>query len=148
MYNPRTKPRGESRDHHEARKLDLNIRFKNNSGNCPPELFDSTAREAAKKVADVRREMNKGTQVRRFYDELVMWEEKVRQNPERFDEYLPFIRMLKAKAAYAKGRKLVDTVFVELLEQIIDSVNSFGDLRTAKLFFEAFLGFYKVEKGD
>jgi len=134
MYNPRT--------------LELEILFKNDSGNCPPELFDTMARKAAKKVADVRREMNKGTQIRRFYDELVMWEEKVRQNPERFDEYLPFIRMIKAKAAYAKGRKLVDTVFVELLEQIIDSVNSFGDLRTAKLFFEAFLGFYKVEKGD
>ncbi len=148
MYNPRTNPRSGSRSHQEPRTLDVNICFKNDRGNIPSNLFDTTARKAAKKVADVKREMNKGTQVRRFYDELVMWEEKVRQNPERFDEYLPFIRMLKAKAAYAKGRKLVDTVFVELLEQIIDSVHGLSDLRTAKLFFEAFLGFYKVEKGD
>jgi len=148
MYNPRTNPRGGSQSHQASRTLDLNIFFRNDMGNIPSELFDTTARKAAKKVADVRREMNKGTQIRRFYDELVMWEEKVRQNPKRFDEYLPFIRMLKAKVAYAKGRKLVDSVFVELLEQIIDSINNFGDLRTAKLFFEAFLGFYKVEKGD
>jgi len=77
-----------------------------------------------------------------------MWEEKVRQDEKKFDDYLPFIRMLKAKAAYAEGRKLVDGAFVDLIEQAIDFIKSAADLRTAKLFFEAFMGFYKLEKGD
>ncbi len=111
-----------------------------------PALFDETAQRAAKQVANCGLQMNKTTQLRRFYDELVMWEEKVRQNPGKFDEYLPFIRMLKAKAAYAEGRKLVDGAFVDLLRQTLDFAKSADDLRIAKLFLEAFLGFYKQER--
>ncbi len=132
----------------ERRSLGTTIRFTNEEGKIDADLFDKTASNAAKTVARCRREQNKSTQLRRFYDELVMWEEKVRQNPEKFDEYLPFIRMLKAKAAYAEGRKLVDGAFVDLIEQTINFVKNAADLRTAKLFFEAFMGFYKLEKGD
>ncbi|HIE54506.1 MAG TPA: type III-A CRISPR-associated protein Csm2, partial [Chromatiaceae bacterium] len=54
----------------------------------------------------------------------------------------------KAKAAYAKGRKLVDGAFLDLLDQTADSIKTVEDLRIAKLFFEAFMGFYKLKKGD
>ncbi|HHH38162.1 MAG TPA: type III-A CRISPR-associated protein Csm2 [Sedimenticola sp.] len=134
---------------HDARRsLGMKIRFRTDDAKIDPDLFDRTAKAAAVTVANCGRDRNKGTQLRRFYDELVMWEEKARQNNERFDEYLPFIRMLKAKAAYAEGRKLVDGAFVDLLEQAVDAVGSADDLRVIKLFFEAFLGFYKLEKGD
>lgn len=124
------------------------ISFRNSEGKIEPDLFDKTAKGVAKVIASTDRSKNKSTQLRRFYDELVMWEEKVRQNPGKFEENLPFIRMLKAKAAYAQGRKLVDCTFVDLVEQTIDFIKSADDLRIAKLFFEAFLGFYKLEKGD
>ena len=136
------KPRNERRD------LGFTIGFRNDAGKIDADLFDKTAVKAAKTVADCRREQNKSTQLRRFYDELVMWEEKIRQAPNKFDEYLPFVRMLKAKAAYAEGRKLVDGAFVDLIEQMIDFIKNVDDMRVAKLFFEAFLGFYKLEKGD
>lgn len=143
-----TRHRGGDRHSHDSHRLGFEITFRTGNGTIEPGLFDSTAKRAAKSVADCRREHNKSTQLRRFYDELVLWEEKVSQNTAKFDEHLPFIRMLKAKAAYAQGRKLVDPAFVELVEQTIDSVKNADDLRVAKLFLEAFMGFYKLEKGD
>lgn len=136
------------RPRQERRSLGMTIRFTTEDGKIDPELFDRTASSIARVVAQGKREHNKSTQLRRFYDELVMWEEKVRSNKDKFDEYLPFIRMIKAKAAYAEGRKLVDGAFVDLLDQTIDFIRSAEDLRIAKLFFEAFMGFYKLEKGD
>ncbi|GAB4362752.1 MAG: type III-A CRISPR-associated protein Csm2 [Methylohalobius crimeensis] len=127
------------------RSLDMNIQFRNDNGKIHPDLFADTAETAAKRIAQSKG-TNKSTQLRRFYDELVMWEEKAQQNEEKFDEYLPFVRMLKAKAAYAEGRKLVDGAFVDMLGQMIDFVQTVNDLRVAKLFFEAFQGFYKLER--
>lgn len=149
MNHRGNKKHGGGKPRKERRTLGFSIRFRNEAGKIDIDLFDNTARKAAKTVADSKRDINKSTQLRRFYDELVMWEEKARQNPEEgIDEYLPFIRMLKAKAAYAEGRKLVDGAFVDLMEQTIDSIKTLDDLRVAKLFLEAFLGFYKLEKGD
>ena len=116
-------------------------------GALRPELFDTTAQKAAKAVAgDGRNPANKPTQLRQFYDELVMWEEKARANRDRFDEFLPFVRMLNAKAAYAAGRRHVDQNFVALIGHCVGQVDSYETLRNFKLFFEAFLGFYKLER--
>ncbi len=92
--------------------------------------------------------VNKHSQLRRFYDELCMWEEKVSRQPDKFDEYLPFIRMLNAKAAYAEGRKLVDRTFVDLLRHTLQEVSSPKAMTTCKYFWEAFMGFYKQERQD
>lgn len=111
-----------------------------------PELFNSKAKQAAKDVRGNDDKVNKPTQLRRFYDELCMWEEKVTGQREKFDEYLPFIRMLNAKAAYAEGRKLVDRTFVNLLQQTLAEVKDAETLTICKLFWEAFMGFYKQER--
>lgn len=107
------------------------------------ELFNSKAQDAARTIASVSGDRNKATQIRRFYDELVLWESRTAQQPGKFDEYLPFIRMLNAKAAYAEGRKLVDRTFVNLLKQTLAEVKDAETLTTCKLFWEAFMGFYK-----
>lgn len=117
------------------------------NGALDPELFNTVAHQIAKTVAgDDRNQKNKPTQLRQFYDELVMWEEKTRQDEQRFLEYLPFIRMLNAKAAYAKGRNHVDQNFVDLVSHCVGQVKSPATLRNFKLFFEAFMGFYKLYK--
>jgi len=123
----------------------LNIRF---SKPLDAELFNGIAKQAAQAVSAADRNRNKTTQLRRFYDELCMWEEKVARQPEKFDEYLPFIRMLNAKAAYAEGRKLVDRTFVDLLAQTLRETTSAETFATCKLFWEAFMGFYKQERGN
>lgn len=110
------------------------------------ELFNSQAQQAAQAISRADGQRNKSTQLRRFYDELVLWETRVSQQPEKFDEYLPFIRMLNAKAAYAEGRKLVDDGFVRLLQHTLMEVKGAESLTTCKLFWEAFMGFYKQER--
>lgn len=119
-----------------------------NFSEITPELFDTIAERCAKSVAgdNPRSQTNKPTQLRRFYDEVVMWENKVNTYPDKFDQYLPFIRMLNAKVAYAKGRKLVDDNYVTLLSHCLSQVNTAQDMRVFKLFIEAFMGFYKVER--
>lgn len=111
-----------------------------------PELFNGIARTAAKEVASGGDRVNKATQLRKFYDEIVLWDNKVLLHPEKFDEYLPFIRMLNAKVAYAEGRKLVDHHFVNLLNHGLKQVVCAETLHTFKLFMEAFMGFYKQER--
>ena len=92
-YQNQRRPGGRPRQ--ERRSLDMTIRFTNEDGKIDADLFDKTAKRVATIVANKsdRRasQLNKSTQLRRFYDELVMWEEKVRQNADKFDEYLPFI---------------------------------------------------------
>ena len=111
------------------------------------DLFDEVAKATAETIAGTQvSNANKSTQLRKYYDEIIMWEQKIRQNPEKYPEYLPFIKMLNAKVAYAKGRKLVDDNFVSLMRHCTaqiqeDDIQSFY---TFKLFFEAFMGFYKM----
>ena len=111
-----------------------------------PELFNSIAKHAAKEVASGGERVNKATQLRKFYDEIVLWDNKVMLHPEKFDQYLPFIRMLNAKVAYAEGRKLVDHNFVKLLHDGLKQVICADTLHIFKLFMEAFMGFYKQER--
>ncbi len=108
-----------------------------------PDLFSDIAKRAAEEVASGGDRINKSTQLRKFYDEIVLWDNKVLMHPEKFDEYLPFIRMLNAKVAYADGRKLVDFRFVNLVNNGLKQVICPETLHTFKLFMEAFMGFYK-----
>ena len=136
------------RNDSEMRKLCLEVVLVPPEGQpLAPALFDRIAEEAAKVIAQ---DKTKTSQLRRFYDELLRWEAKVNDgDPEgakgRLREHLPFIRMMNAKAAYAKGRKLVGASFVALLRRCLEQVNDDPDaLRNSRLFFEAFMGFYKL----
>lgn len=91
------------------------------------------------------KEMNKPTQMRRFFDELTLWHQRSREcTDEQFNALLPRIKMLKAKAAYAKGRKHVDENFFEMVKRMVDPLSNKKELERAKLFFEAVLGFSKM----
>ena len=116
-------------------------------GSLAPDLFDDVADKAAQIVAN---EGTKPSQLRRFYDELLRWDERVHHgDPEgakdRLRRHLPFIRMMNAKAAYAKGRNLVGASFVDMLRRCLEQVNDEPDaLHNFRVFFEAFMGFYKL----
>ena len=107
-------------------------------------LFDVVAKQVAKTLADQKN--NKPTQLRRFYDEICMWSERVEANEEKFGEFLPFIRMLNAKAAYAQGRQLVDPNFVKLMRDGLAQVKDAKTMKYFKLFMEAVMGFYKEQR--
>lgn len=110
------------------------------------ELFDTIADNTARVIANPQsRDHNKSTQLRGFYDEILMWEQKTRSlSQEQFDEVLPLIRMINARVAYAKGRNLVDQNFFDLVRHCLQQVNSPATMRNCKLFMEAFMGFFKV----
>lgn len=112
------------------------------------DLFDEVANETAICIANsISRDANKSTQLRKYYDELCMWDQKIKQDPQKYTEYLPLIKMLNAKVAYANGRKLVDDNFVKLMRHCLGQLNEKQvSFQTCKLFFEAFMGFYKMHK--
>ncbi len=106
-----------------------------------PELFSQTAEEWAKKCSG---KINTNTQIRRFYDELILWNEKC-TTQQIFQENLPYIRMIKSKIAYAKGRDIIDANYKALMDGIINAIqgNNVKTLKNAKLFLEAFTGYFK-----
>lgn len=122
--------------------LKENINFEN----LDPNLFSAVAQDAAEKVNEGK--ANKRTQLRRFYDELTMWSDRVEQvkredQPGKYQEWAPFIKMLKAKVVYAQGRGHVDKTFTALFSRCLDEIKDPKTLRHAKLFLEAFMGFYR-----
>ena len=122
--------------------------------NITVDLFSSTPKKYAeictrpknKKGRDDSK-LNKGTQLRRFYDEFVMWTERS-ETDEKFKENLPFIYMIQSKVSYAVGRELVDENYKNMMCNIINGIkeNNPKTLKNAKLFLEAFMGFFKELK--
>ena len=132
--------------------LDFNVK------NLTPELFDKTAENWAKRIAfesdengnilkdsrgTERLSKNMPTQLRRFYDELVMWDERGAKPNSDFNSILPFVYMMKSKVAYARGRGNVDKTFQNFINKMIGQITDQKTLNNAKLFMEAMMGFYK-----
>lgn len=133
--------------------------------NLQNDLFSKVAKEKAFEIfqggLDQRgtQSKNKSTQLRKFYDELCMWSDKVHANIKlekdqksesvrevRYTQCAPFIKMMNAKVAYAKGRGHVDESFEAMFSHCITTISNAETLKHAKLFMEAFMGFYKAQE--
>jgi CRISPR-associated protein Csm2 len=112
----------------------------------PPKLFSDIAERVAQEVSPggERAQKNKPSQLRRFYDEFLLLQQRVGRDEQRFKQTEPFIQMLKAKVAYAKGREKVDVNFEAVLKHVIDNCGDAASLLNGKYFLEAFMAFYKV----
>lgn len=109
----------------------------------PADLFDSLAKSVAEELNKAKDKFNKPTQIRRFYDELVGWQQRINGNEAEFKKYEAFIRMMNAKVAYAKGRELVDANFECWFTAANKATTSAKALDHFRLHFEAVLGFLK-----
>lgn len=107
------------------------------------DTFDGQARTAASIVARGR-PRNRPSQLRRFYDEVIHWEQSCRDD-ESVRRNLPMIRMLRAKVVYSRAREHVNEDYEALIGHLLDQVADRKTLRNARLFLEAFTGFYKAE---
>lgn len=117
-----------------------------NLTNLTKELFDEIANKCAETISFTPKStVNQSTQIRRFYDELVMWNNRA-DSDEKFTEVLPFVYMIKSKVAYAKGRDNVDSTFQDFINKTINQINDRKTLNNAKLFMESVMGFYKQYK--
>lgn len=129
------------------------------------DLFDKTAEQIAKALNEPikrsfdkheKREVdkpaksaNKSTQIRRFYDDVLGWEEQlVSKNYQNYNELLPLIKMLNSKVAYAHARDNVDDQFRDFINHCIRQLKTDQPqtFKHFKLLFEAVLGFMKVRK--
>jgi len=112
-----------------------------------PTLFSIRAEELAQQLAkdhdDSRKKTNKRTQIRKFYDEVLRLDSTVKTKPNEWDNVLPLVHMLIAKAAYAKGRELISDNFVNFIRDSISQISEREDLTVFANFFEAFMGFYR-----
>lgn len=107
-----------------------------------PELFSTIAEELARSFSQ-EKNRNKGTQVRKFYDEVLRLNSRVRAKRENWANIVPYVNMIIAKAAYAEGRNLVTQDFLAFIKKAVSQVKTPEDLDVFTTFFEAFMGFYK-----
>jgi CRISPR-associated protein Csm2 len=109
-----------------------------------PTLFSTIAEERASTVyKSGGREANRRSQLRKFYDEVLRLNTLVKTNPADWDNILPFVNMLIAKAVYAQGRNKVSEDFVRMIKEGITQVQKKDDLEIFANFFEAFMGYYR-----
>lgn len=116
-----------------------------------PELFSSKADALAKKIFEEgNNRTNKPTQIRKFYDEVLRFDGMLKTNPNDFENILPYLKMLNAKAAYAMGRDLVSKGFKDFISASLSHINDKDDFDAFAGLFEAFMGYYKFydEKGE
>ncbi len=109
-----------------------------------PNLFSTIAEEMARTIGQEDRRKNKGTQLRRFFDELVRINTRAQSEGDDWHLTHPLVHMMVAKTAYAQGRGLITESFVNLMRDGIAQVNDRDDLQVFTNFLEAFMGFYKV----
>lgn len=116
-------------------------------GVIDPELFSTTAEALARKVNQERLasrdKANKPTQLRKFFDEVNRYKGMTQASPDEFASFLPYIKMLNAKAAYAAGRDLIGATFKDFINDSLKQVQDRKDFELFCAFFEAFLGYYK-----
>jgi len=105
-----------------------------------PDLFSKTAEKLAVEFS-ADEKFNRRSQVRKFYDEVQRLNTLAKN--ESWDDILPYIHMLIAKAAYAQGRKLVTEDFVNFIKKSIEQIEARKDLEVFSNLFEAFMGFYR-----
>ncbi len=114
-----------------------------------PTLYSSKAEALSKELAgeceNSRRRLNKRTQIRKFYDEVVRLDMAARTREQDWENILPLVHMVIAKAAYARGRELVSDNFVKFIRSSIEQVKEPQDLNVFVNFFEAFVGFYRMD---
>jgi len=118
------------------------------------ELFNKTAEGWAEKIGADKKTGVQNTQMRKFYDKVLELNEKAKNaDKEEFEtEVLPFVKMLNSQVAYASqrssgGGKIVNSVFVAMINSCVNQIDKKKDLDTFKLFFEALIGFHKALDG-
>lgn len=116
-----------------------------------PDLFSTKAEVLAKSIyREGTGKSNKPTQIRKFYDEVLRFQGILKINPAEFDNILPYLKMLNAKAAYAMGRDLVSKGFKDFITNSLNQIKDKDDFDVFAGLFEAFMGYYKYydEKGE
>jgi len=130
--------------------------------NIRPELLDTEARDLGNAFANKNKRYDyyiSSNQLRRYYNDVKELQAKIEkhlkdnkdsQNSELLKEFLPLIKMLKAKVAYGRrpgAKDRVSRTFQETMDACIDLIKSPRDFQTFVLFFESIVGYYYAVEG-
>lgn len=123
------------------------IQFVRSDDTIDPKLFSDHAEAMAvtvkKDYESSREKLNRRSQIRKFYDEIIRLESIIENRPAAWDIVIPQVHMLVAKAAYAQGRGLISTTFLDFIRNSVKQIDNPRKLKIFSNFFEAFMGFYK-----
>jgi len=112
-------------------------------------LYSKTASELSGTLAaeceENKRRLNKRNQIRKFYDEVQRLDMAAKSRGGKWENILPMVHMITAKAAYANGRNLVSDNFLNFIKESVAQVQDPEDLKVFATFFEAFMGFYRKD---
>lgn len=125
--------------------------YKSDGTTIDPKWVDSEALAVARTLVVKKYDgtVDKGksikmSQLRKFYADVKglerTWEYQKRSETA-FVGILPQIKILKAKAAYAKSRKVVPDEFALWVNKHVDAISKCTDFRAFLLHFEAVVGF-------
>ena len=124
------------------------IVFRQKDESIDPTLFSMKAEEMAKEMSKdysySREKINRRTQIRKFYDEILRLDTIAQSRPNSWTTVEPQLHLVIDKAAYAKGRDLVSDNFLNFIRESVLQVKKPEDLRIFATFFEALMGFYKL----
>ncbi len=86
------------------------------------------------------------SQIRKFYNDVLSLKNRLEiakgeKKEERFKQLLPYIKMLKAKVAYAKTRNNVNSQFKEFIDDYVNSIRDIDDFYAFCDFFEAIVAY-------
>lgn len=110
-----------------------------------PELFSDVANKCAEQIKTEgaqNRDKNKISQIRKFYDEVLLFHGRIKDE-DQFQKMLPYIKMLNAKVFYALGREYITEKFKEFIQKCIGQIKNKKDFDVFVKFFEAFMGYYR-----
>ncbi|MDL1970758.1 MAG: type III-A CRISPR-associated protein Csm2 [Candidatus Desulfofervidaceae bacterium] len=113
-------------------------------------LRPSLLSDEAKKLSDFFVENKKDKmsihQLRKYYNHILIIKQRIEVKEEKdqeieFKRQLPYIKMLKAQAAYAKARGRVSKNFKTFIDEQIKEVNNLKDFNAFCDLFEAIVAF-------
>jgi CRISPR-associated protein Csm2 len=83
------------------------------------------------------------SQIRNFYDEILVFKMKLIANKDEFEKLFPYVKMLNAKFAYARARKNMSELCQKSFSNAINQIKDYDDFMLFADFFESFIAFYK-----
>lgn len=113
-----------------------------------PELFSELAQKWANSVSSIRGRVNKSSQLRRYYDEILNIYNNFKQDRANFELVKAKLHRIIAFIYYSHGRNLITQEVINLFEGLIRDVETPEDFEVVFNFLEAFMAYYKYFKRD